>query len=63
MATVEFQIVKTTDPRSPFFWRMVDDLGHMLTYSSDRYASVDDCRAAIAAIQRGAPDATVAVLE
>ena len=60
---VEFQIVRSTDPRLPFFWRIVDDVGHLLTYSSDRYASVEDCRAAIDEIRWGASDATVSVLE
>jgi uncharacterized protein YegP (UPF0339 family) len=60
---VEFQIVRTTDPRAPFFWRMVDDVGHLLTYSSDRYASVDACRAAIEEIKRTALDATITVLD
>jgi len=63
MATVEFQIVRTIDPPSPYFWRIVDDPGRLLTYSSDRYTSVEDCRAAIDEIKRSASGATIAVLE
>jgi hypothetical protein len=40
---VEFQIVRTTDARFPFFWRMVDGAGQMLTYSSARYRSCEEC--------------------
>ena len=63
MHTVEFQIVRTTDPRAPFFWRMVDDDGHLLTYSSDRYATVDDCRVAIGQIKDLAASARISVIE
>lgn len=63
MPVVEFQIVRTTDPRSPFFWRMVDDGGRLLTYSSDRYATVEECRAAIHDIKLTAGEATISVLE
>ena len=63
MPTVEFQIVRTTDPRAPFFWRMVDDAGHLLTYSSDRFESVEACREAIEVIKVDAGDATVTVLD
>jgi hypothetical protein len=60
---VEFQIVRTTDPRAPFFWRMVDDAGHLLTYSSDRFPTVEACRAAIDVIKGDAGHATISVLD
>ena len=56
---MEFQIVRTTDPQYPYFWRVVDDLGHMLTYSSARYRSKDECIEAVRSVQRGAADAGV----
>ena len=63
MLMVEFQIVRTTDPRAPFFWRMVDDAGHLLTYSSDRFGSIEACREAIEAIKGDAGQARVSVLD
>ena len=59
---MEFQIVRTTDPQYPYFWRVVDDLGHMLTYSSARYRSKDDCVEAVRGVQREAADAGVLYL-
>ena len=63
MHSVEFQIVRTTDPRAPFFWRMVDDAGHLLTYSSDRYATVEECRIAIGRVKELAASARITVVE
>ena len=63
MPSVEFQIVRTTDPRAPFFWRMVDDVGHLLTYSSDRFPTVEECRIAIAHIKEGAAAARIALID
>lgn len=60
---MEFQIVRTTDPRSPFFWRMVDDAGHLLTYSSDRFATVEECRIAIVQVKELAGSARITVIE
>ena len=60
---MEFQIVRTTDPRAPFFWRMVDDTGHLLTYSSDRFATVEECRVAIGQIKALAASARIAVID
>ena len=54
---MQFQIVRSTDPRFPYFWRMVDDEGHMLTYSSARYRSCEECVEAVDEL-RGRLDAT-----
>lgn len=56
---MEFQIVRTTDPLFPFFWRMVDDVGRMLTYSSARYRSSEECVDAVREVQREAGAAPV----
>ena len=63
MHSVEFQIVRTTDPRAPFFWRMVDDSGHLLTYSSDRFSTVEECRVAIGQIKELAASARITLME
>ena len=56
---MEFQIVRTTDPQYPYFWRVVDELGQMLTYSSARYRSKDECIEAVRDVQRDAAGAAV----
>ena len=56
---MEFQIVCTTDPRFPYFWRLVDEDGHMLTYSSARYRTKDECVEAVRHVQRDAAGASV----
>ena len=56
---MEFQIVRSTDPRFPFFWRIVDDVGQMLTYSSARYRSCEECVDAVREVQRDAVEAPV----
>jgi uncharacterized protein YegP (UPF0339 family) len=59
---VEFQIVRTTDPRFPFFWRVVNGDGQMLTYSSARYRSKGECLDAVRELQREAAHAHISDL-
>jgi uncharacterized protein YegP (UPF0339 family) len=56
---MEFQIVETTDPVLPFFWRIVDGDGRMLTFSSHRYRSKEECADAVDAVRRGAAGAAI----
>jgi len=57
--TIEFQIVRTTDPTRPFFWRIVGDQHDMMTFSSARYRTKADCLVAIDVVRRGAAAARV----
>lgn len=51
--------MRTSDPRFPYFWRMVDDRGEMLTYSSARYSSREACMAAVHFVQQEAASSLV----
>ena len=54
--------MRTTDPRFPFFWRVIDGGGQMLTYSSARYGTKEECIDAVRELQREAAAATIADL-
>jgi len=51
---MQFEIVNTSDPRNPFFWRMIDDAGEFLAYASASYPSVEACLDAIEEVRRSA---------
>jgi uncharacterized protein YegP (UPF0339 family) len=55
---MRFQIVRTHGPR-PYFWRIVDDDGQVVTFSSDMYDSRESCVKGIDAVKEGAAGARI----
>ena len=41
------------------FWRIVDERGAIVTFSSARYSTAEDCRAAIEALRAQAADSSI----